>query len=44
MTCVNTTSAGAVDRQFVNIDWAPLGPPQIHHDGEKFYLLQAMIK
>jgi len=24
--------------------WIPQGPPQIHHDGEKFYLIQAMIK
>ncbi len=23
--------------------WTPHGPPQIHHDGEKFYLIQAMI-
>ena len=22
--------------------WSPHGPPQIHHDGEKFYLIQAM--
>ncbi len=24
--------------------WAPHGPPQIYHDGEKFYLVQAMTK
>ena len=23
--------------------WSPHGPPQIHHDGEKFFLIQAMI-
>tara|TARA_B100000683_G_C12367182_1_gene505601 strand:- start:478 stop:678 length:201 start_codon:yes stop_codon:yes gene_type:complete len=24
--------------------WNPHGTPQIHHDGEKFYIIQAMIK
>ena len=24
--------------------WVPLGPPQLHNDGEKFYLIQAMTK
>tara|TARA_B100000214_G_C23971236_1_gene630270 strand:+ start:2105 stop:2302 length:198 start_codon:yes stop_codon:yes gene_type:complete len=24
--------------------WSPHGSPQIHHDGEKFYLIQAMMK
>lgn len=24
--------------------WSPHGSPQLHHDGEKFYLIQAMIK
>tara|TARA_S200000501_G_scaffold363250_1_gene393792 strand:- start:847 stop:1044 length:198 start_codon:yes stop_codon:yes gene_type:complete len=24
--------------------WYPHGSPQIHHDGEKFYLIQAMMK
>ncbi len=24
--------------------WTPHGSPQIHNDGEKFYLIQAMIK
>lgn len=24
--------------------WEPLGPPQIHNDGEKFFLIQAMTK
>ncbi len=24
--------------------WSPSGPPQIHNDGEKFFLIQAMIK
>ena len=24
--------------------WVPSGPPQIHKDGDKFYLIQAMIK
>jgi hypothetical protein len=24
--------------------WSPHGPPQIHNDGEKFFLIQAMIK
>ena len=24
--------------------WTPHGPPQIHNDGEKFYLIQAMIQ
>lgn len=24
--------------------WKPHGPPQIHHDGKKFYLIQAMTK
>lgn len=24
--------------------WAPSGPPQIHNDGEKFFLIQAMVK
>ena len=23
--------------------WVPHGPPQIHNDGEKFYIIQAMI-
>jgi hypothetical protein len=24
--------------------WSPHGNPQIHNDGEKFYIIQAMIK
>ena len=24
--------------------WTPLGPPQLHYDGDKFYLIQAMTK
>ena len=24
--------------------WAPHGPPQMYHDEEKFYMIQAMIK
>jgi len=28
----------------MELDWAPHGPPQIYHDGEKFYLIQAMIR
>ena len=24
--------------------WAPHGPPQIHNDGEKFYMIQAMTR
>ena len=24
--------------------WMPLGPPQLHNDGEKFFLIQAMTK
>ena len=24
--------------------WTPHGSPQIYHDGEKFYLVQSMIK
>ena len=24
--------------------WIPLGPPQLHYDGDKFYLIQAMTK
>ena len=24
--------------------WVPHGPPQIHNDGEKFFLIQAMTK
>lgn len=24
--------------------WAPHGNPQIHNDGEKFFLIQAMVK
>tara|TARA_B100000287_G_scaffold430191_1_gene484964 strand:- start:594 stop:794 length:201 start_codon:yes stop_codon:yes gene_type:complete len=24
--------------------WSPHGPPQIHHDGDKFYIIQAMVK
>ena len=24
--------------------WTPHGPPQMHHDGEKFFLIQSMIK
>jgi len=24
--------------------WSPHGSPQLHHDGEKFYLIQAMTK
>jgi len=24
--------------------WVPHGPPQIHNDGEQFYLIQAMTK
>ena len=24
--------------------WAPHGPPQMHHDGEMFYLIQSMVK
>ncbi len=24
--------------------WAPLGPPQLYNDGDKFYLIQAMTK
>ena len=24
--------------------WTPHGPPQIHNDGEKFYMIQAMKK
>ena len=24
--------------------WKPNGPPQMYHDGEKFYLIQSMIK
>ena len=24
--------------------WSPHGSPQFHHDGEKFYLIQSMIK
>ena len=24
--------------------WVPHGPPQVHYDGEKFYILQAMTK
>jgi hypothetical protein len=24
--------------------WVPHGPPQIHNDGEKFYMVQAMTK
>jgi len=23
--------------------WTPHGPPQIHNDGDKFYLIQAMV-
>jgi len=28
----------------MEVGWSPHGPPQIHNDGEKFYLIQAMIK
>lgn len=28
----------------MELGWIPHGPPQIYHDGEKFYLIQAMIK
>ena len=24
--------------------WTPHGPPQIHNDGDKFYIIQAMTK
>ena len=24
--------------------WKPYGDPQIHHDGQKFYIIQAMVK
>jgi len=24
--------------------WTPHGDPQIHNDGEKFYIIQAMVK
>ena len=24
--------------------WAPHGPPQIHNDGDKFYMIQAMTR
>ena len=24
--------------------WSPHGPPQMHHDGEKFNLIQALTK
>ena len=24
--------------------WSPHGSPQLHHDGEKFFLIQAMTK
>ena len=28
----------------INLGWTPIGPPQIYNDGERFYLIQAMIK
>ena len=28
----------------MNSGWEPLGPPQIHNDGEKFYMIQAMTR
>ena len=24
--------------------WKPHGNPQVHHDGDKFYMIQAMVK
>lgn len=24
--------------------WTPHGPPQIHSDGEKFFMIQAMVR
>ena len=28
----------------MEVGWVPHGPPQMHSDEEKFYLIQAMIK
>ncbi len=28
----------------MEVGWVPHGPPQLHSDEDKFYLIQAMIK
>lgn len=28
----------------MELGWTPHGPPQIHSDGEKFYMIQAMVR